>query len=36
MLRCRSGGYKQLGWRREMGHEAPELYTEVKAVCVAI
>ena len=30
------GGYKQSGWGREMGHEALELYTEVKAVCVAI
>lgn len=27
------GGYKQSGWGREMGHEALELYTEVKAVC---
>ena len=26
------GGYKQSGWGREMGHEALELYTEVKAV----
>jgi phenylacetaldehyde dehydrogenase len=30
------GGYKQSGWGREMGHEALKLYTEVKAVCVAI
>jgi len=30
------GGYKQSGWGREMGHEALELYTEVKAVCAAI
>jgi phenylacetaldehyde dehydrogenase len=30
------GGYKQSGWGREMGHEVLELYTEVKAVCVAI
>ena len=30
------GGFKQSGWGREMGHEALELYTEVKAVCVAI
>ena len=30
------GGYKQSGWGREMGHEALELYTEVKSVCVAI
>ena len=28
------GGYKQSGWGREMGHDALELYTEVKAVCV--
>ena len=27
------GGYKQSGWGREMGHDALELYTEVKAVC---
>jgi phenylacetaldehyde dehydrogenase len=27
------GGYKQSGWGREMGHEALEMYTEVKAVC---
>jgi phenylacetaldehyde dehydrogenase len=26
------GGYKQSGWGREMGYEAIELYTEVKAV----
>ena len=26
------GGYKQSGWGREMGKEAMELYTEVKAV----
>ena len=26
------GGYKQSGWGREMGHEALECYTEVKAV----
>ena len=30
------GGYKQSGWGREMGHEALEMYTEVKAVCVGI
>ena len=30
------GGYKQSGWGREMGHEALELYTEVKAICAAI
>jgi phenylacetaldehyde dehydrogenase len=28
------GGYKQSGWGREMGHDAVELYTEKKAVCV--
>jgi phenylacetaldehyde dehydrogenase len=26
------GGYKQSGWGREMGHDALELYTEVKAI----
>jgi acyl-CoA reductase-like NAD-dependent aldehyde dehydrogenase len=26
------GGYKQSGWGREMGHEALNNYTEVKAV----
>ena len=26
------GGYKQSGWGREMGHEALDAYTEVKAV----
>jgi phenylacetaldehyde dehydrogenase len=30
------GGYKQSGWGREMGHAALELYTESKAVCVAV
>ncbi len=30
------GGYKQSGWGREMGHEALELYTETKSVCLAI
>ncbi|GII59336.1 aldehyde dehydrogenase [Planotetraspora thailandica] len=30
------GGYKQSGWGREMGHEALEAYTEVKAVCAQI
>lgn len=30
------GGFKQSGWGREMGHEALELYTETKAVCVAL
>jgi phenylacetaldehyde dehydrogenase len=30
------GGYKQSGWGREMGKEALEMYTEVKAVCTAL
>jgi phenylacetaldehyde dehydrogenase len=30
------GGYKQSGWGREMGHEVLELYTETKAVVVAL
>ncbi len=30
------GGYKQSGWGREMGHEALELYTETKSVCIAL
>jgi phenylacetaldehyde dehydrogenase len=30
------GGYKQSGWGREMGHDALELYTEKKAVCVQL
>ena len=30
------GGYKQSGWGREMGHDALELYTEVKAVCAQL
>ena len=30
------GGYKQSGWGREMGHDALELYTEVKAVCAKL
>jgi phenylacetaldehyde dehydrogenase len=30
------GGYKQSGWGREMGHEAMELYEEVKSVCVQL
>ncbi len=30
------GGYKQSGWGREMGHDALELYTQVKAVCVGL
>jgi len=29
-------GYKQSGWGREMGHDALELYTEVKAVTVRL
>ena len=28
------GGYKESGWGREMGHDALELYTETKAVCL--
>ena len=28
------GGFKQSGWGREMGHEALELYTETKSVCI--
>ncbi|MDH5666588.1 MAG: aldehyde dehydrogenase family protein [Nitrospira sp.] len=28
------GGHNQSGWGREMGHDVPELYTEVKAVTV--
>ncbi|HEY6167540.1 MAG TPA: aldehyde dehydrogenase family protein [Verrucomicrobiae bacterium] len=28
------GGYKQSGWGREMGHEAIDLYTATKAVCL--
>jgi len=28
------GGYKQSGWGREMGHDALEMYTETKAVCL--
>jgi phenylacetaldehyde dehydrogenase len=28
------GGFKQSGWGREMGREALELYTDVKAVCI--
>ncbi len=28
------GGYKQSGWGREMGHDAIEMYTEKKAVCL--
>lgn len=30
------GGYKQSGWGREMGHEALDLYTEVKSVCAML
>jgi phenylacetaldehyde dehydrogenase len=30
------GGYKQSGWGREMGHDALEMYTEVKAVCARV
>jgi len=30
------GGYKQSGWGREMGYEAIELYTEVKAVAACL
>ena len=30
------GGYKQSGWGREMGHEALELYTQTKAVCIQL
>jgi phenylacetaldehyde dehydrogenase len=30
------GGYKQSGWGREMGHDALELYTEVKTVCARL
>ncbi len=30
------GGYKQSGWGREMGHEALEMYTEVKAICTQL
>ena len=30
------GGYKQSGWGHEMGHEALEAYTEVKAVCTQL
>jgi phenylacetaldehyde dehydrogenase len=30
------GGYKQSGWGREMGFEAIELYTGVKAVAAAL
>ena len=30
------GGFKQSGWGREMGHAALDLYTEVKAVTIAL
>ncbi len=30
------GGFKQSGWGREMGHEALDLYTETKSVCLAL
>jgi phenylacetaldehyde dehydrogenase len=30
------GGYKESGWGREMGAEALELYSEVKAVCIQL
>jgi phenylacetaldehyde dehydrogenase len=30
------GGYKQSGWGRDMGHDALDLYTEVKAVCMKL
>jgi phenylacetaldehyde dehydrogenase len=30
------GGYKQSGWGREMGHEVLELYSQTKAVVVAL
>jgi phenylacetaldehyde dehydrogenase len=30
------GGYKQSGWGREMGHDALELYTAKKAVCIRL
>lgn len=30
------GGYKQSGWGREMGHEALDLYTQTKAVCIGL
>ncbi|MCP9495355.1 MAG: aldehyde dehydrogenase family protein [Pyrinomonadaceae bacterium MAG19_C2-C3] len=30
------GGYKQSGWGREMGHDALELYTQKKAVCIRL
>ena len=30
------GGYKQSGWGREMGHEVPNLYTQIKSVCIRL
>ncbi len=30
------GGYKQSGWGREMGHEVLDLYTQTKAVVIAV
>ena len=30
------GGYKQSGWGREMGHDALDMYTQVKAVCARL
>ncbi len=30
------GGYKQSGWGRELGRDGVELYTEVKAVAIAL
>jgi len=30
------GGYKQSGWGRESGHEALELYTQIKSVCAQL
>lgn len=30
------GGYKQSGWGREMGHAALDMYTENKAICMAM
>ena len=30
------GGFKECGWGREMGHDALELYTEVKSVCIQL
>ncbi len=30
------GGYKQSGWGRELGREGVEMYTEVKAVAIAL